>query len=96
MAQLRFPHMPGGANQVCLAHAQRNYRELGSAERRKAPAARPPQEDHRRDREWRPLDPGRDNPEVPGRGVGYADSYPERDPTVLYYWRDTYWRRLAS
>jgi hypothetical protein len=28
--------------------------------------------------------------------VGYRDSYPLADTTVLYYWRLTYWRRLVS
>ena len=30
------------------------------------------------------------------RGIDYANSYPLNDTTVLYYWRATYWRRLAS
>lgn len=39
-----------------------------------------------------------DNPSLwkPQRDIDYADSYPLRDTTVLYYWRATYWRRLAS
>ncbi len=36
---------------------------------------------------------GRGQPE---RDIDYADSYPLRDTTVLYYWRATYWRRLTS
>ena len=44
----------------------------------------------------RPLDPAHDNPEEPQRNIDYADSYPLQDTTVLYYWRETYWRRLAS
>jgi len=45
---------------------------------------------------WRLLDPARDNLEEPQRGIDYGDSYPLDDTTVLYYWRATYWRRLAS
>ncbi len=44
----------------------------------------------------RPLDFAHDNIEEPGRSTNYADTYPLDDTTVLYYWRATYWRRLAS
>jgi hypothetical protein len=42
------------------------------------------------------LDPKLDNIEEPRRGERYADTYPWRDPTVLYYWRPSYWRRLVG
>jgi hypothetical protein len=58
--------------------------------------SRPPLPAEARDPEWRPLDSSRDNIEYPERGVKYADSYPTDNTTVLYYWRDTYWRRLVS
>ena len=57
---------------------------------------RGPLDQERRDKDWRPLDAGRDNIEAPQRGIRYADSYPLTDTTVLYYWRPTYWRRLSS
>ncbi len=57
---------------------------------------RKPFDTEARDLEWRPLDPDRDNIEEPQGGVDYGDSYPLADTTVLYYWRETYWRRLAS
>ncbi len=94
--QLRFPLMAGAANHVSLAEAQVNFERYGVAERRLAPEARAPFPHESRDAGWRPLDPARDNPEEPRRGVGYAESYPEHDPTVMYYWRATYWRRFSS
>ena len=96
LVQLRFPTMPGGANTVSLQDAQNNYVTFGAAERRNRVLTRPPGERERREVGWRPLDPTRDNIEVPRSRVGYGDSYPDRDTTVLYYWRVTYWRRLVS
>ena len=43
-----------------------------------------------------PVDAAKDNIEEPAAGIDYAESYPTDDPTVLYYWRSTYWRRLVS
>jgi hypothetical protein len=96
LAQLRFPLMPGSSNGVSLADAQHNYAEFGAAERRNTRFCRKPLDAEIRDDAWRPLDVGRDNVEEPQSGVDYADSYPLADTTVLYYWRETYWRRLAS
>ncbi len=81
---------------VSLEQAQHNYRSFGTAERRKIGGARTPLEGEKRESGWRPLDPEHDNVEEPQRGIDYADSYPLADTTVLYYWRPTYWRRLAS
>lgn len=94
--QLRFPLMPGAANMVSLQRGQENFVQFGAVERRFAGLVRDPYSGEEQDREWRRLDPERDNPELPRSGVNYADSYPEHDPTVMYYWRKTYWRRLAS
>lgn len=96
LAQLRFPRLPGSANHVSLEQAQQNFAAIGVAERRYAGEGRPPFEEETRERDWRPLDDARDNVEEPQGGVSYADSYPLADTTVLYYWRATYWRRLAS
>jgi hypothetical protein len=96
LAQLRFPHMPGSANHVSLDEAQHNFADIGVAERRHRGEGRPPLDSDTRESGWRPLDPRRDNIEEPQRGINYADSYPLADTTVLYYWRVTYWRRLAS
>lgn len=96
LAQLRFPRMPGSANAVSLEEAQQNFADFGAATRRHQLEARAPVEGETREHEWRPLDASRDNIEEPTRGVAYAESYPFDDTTVLYYWRPTYWRRLAS
>ena len=96
MAQLRFPRMPGSANTVSLESAQKNYARHGVAEQKYQGMTRKPLEFEQREKEWRPLDAQRDNIEEPRRGVAYSDSYPLDDTTVLYYWRSTYWRRLAS
>jgi len=96
MAQLRFPRMPGSANAVSLEGAQKNYESHGVAERKNQGMTRKPLEFEQREKGWRPLDAQRDNIEEPRRGVAYSDSYPLNDTTVLYYWRSTYWRRLAS
>lgn len=96
LAQLRFPRLPGSANHVSLEDAQHNFADFGSAERRHRGEGREPLDSEPRDRDWRPLDPARDNPEEPQSGIDYGDSYPLADTAVLYYWRATYWRRLAS
>jgi hypothetical protein len=85
LTQLRFPLMPGSSNGVSLQDAQEN---LGTT--------RSPVEGEEVEPGWRPLDPAVDNVEHPSRGVGYADSYPLADTTVLYYWRPTYWRRVVG
>lgn len=96
LAQLRFPRMPGSANMVSLESAQHNFESFGSAERRNMAVTRAPVDGEERDTSWRPLDPKRDNVEEPQGGINYADTYPLADTTVLYYWRETYWRRLVS
>jgi len=96
LAQLRFPRLPGSANHVSLEDAQQNFAACGAAERRNVQSVRSPFETEQRDQEWRPLDPAQDNIEEPQRGINYADSYPLNDTTVLYYWRETYWRKRAS
>jgi hypothetical protein len=96
LAQLRFPTMPGSANAVSLQEGQENYTAFGAAERRKRVLSRSPLEGEVREVGWRTLEPERDNLEEPQRGVAYAESYPTRDTTVLYYWRASYWRRRVS
>ncbi len=96
LAQLRFPRLPGSANHVSLEQGQQNYAEIGTAERRYRGEGRMPFDEETRESSWRPLDPARDNVEEPQRDIDYADSYPLADTTVLYYWRETYWRRYAS
>lgn len=81
---------------VSLEQAQRNFRDYGAAERRYIGHTRPPEAGDRIEQGWRPLDPARDNVEEPMRGQAYAESYPYEDTSVLYYWRDTYWRRVVG
>ena len=88
--------MPGSANHVSLDQGQQNYATLGTAERRNIGSGRIPLDIETREDGWRLLDPARDNIEEPQRGIDYGDTYPLADTTVLYYWRRTYWRRLAS
>jgi hypothetical protein len=96
LAQLRFPRMPGSANHVSLQQAQQNFADFGTAERRYHGEGRKPFEEETRDVSWRLLDLARDNVEEPQRGIDYGETYPLDDTTVLYYWRETYWRRLVS
>lgn len=96
LAQLRFARLPGSANHVSLEQGQLNFADCGAAERRHVGDVRQPLELEMREADWRPLDPARDNIEEPQRGIDYGDTYPLADTTVLYYWRETYWRRLAS
>ncbi len=95
LTQLRFVDMPGSSNHVSLRKAQINYIEYGASERRSIPDVRNPFTDDPRDDQWRPVDPHKDNIEEPRSGIDYATSYPQ-DSTRLYYWRDTYWRRIVG
>lgn len=93
---MRFVDMIGGVNDVSLTKAQKNYIEFGSCSRRKALEAQEPLPGKIKDSQWRPVNPATDNIEVPQRGEDYSLTYPFQDTTVLYYWRETYWRRLSS
>jgi len=87
--------MPGSTNHVSLQAAQKNFADFGAGELRHMDKVREPDEVDRQDKNWRPLDENTDNIEQPGSGIDYANSYPV-DSTVLYYWRETYWRRIVS
>ena len=95
LTQLRFVEMPGSSNHVSLIKAQINFEDYGASEQRVRMNVRSPDMDDRRDPEWRPVDPQRDNIEQPRSGIDYASSYP-LDSRQLYYWRQTYWRRYVS
>jgi cysteine-rich CPCC protein len=92
ISQLRFPLMGRGANGPSLLEAQRNFGAFGSSEYRLFEHCRPPTSDEPLDEGWRTMDVSADNPEIPTPGVDYGGTYPT-DPTALYYWRATYWRR---
>jgi len=87
--------MPGASNVVSLQDAQQNYQQFGSAEKRKFNDVRRPLKSEHKEESWRLLDPEIDNIEVPRAGIPYVDSYPAQNTSVLYYWRDTYWRRTG-
>ena len=86
--------MPNIANHVSLFEAQLNYILCGAAEKKNAGRGRPACDAENCEQGWRLLDAGIDNIEEPMRGIDYADSYPIYDLTVLYYWRESYWRQF--
>jgi hypothetical protein len=88
--QLRFPLLGDQTNFVPLAEAQRNYAKFGAIEERFAGDVRQPTDDEARDPEFRPIDPSDSFEETE------ADEGGPTDPTALYYWRPTFWRRAAS
>lgn len=91
--QLRFPELADQTNVVSLAEAQRNYAKFGAIEERFAGDVRQPTGDDVRDPDFRPIgadDAFESTPE---------DTEPEpgpSDPTALYYFRTTFWRRAAT
>lgn len=88
LSQLADPLLADGENQECLCDAQRTYRARGHVidDWRGMPA--PPTEREPLELGWRPLDPAADLAAT----LPAPTPWPE-DPTHLYYWRDTYWRR---
>lgn len=88
IVQLRWPDFPGGANRPSLIDSQINYQDFGAKERRVLEHVRPPESADDRDSAWRPADPDRDRFEPRGEKI---TDWPD-DPTVLYWWRPTYWR----
>jgi len=95
LSQLRFVEMPGSSNHVSLIEGQLNFYKFGAAERRNMMDARTPVTEDSRDDSWRPVNIKKDNIEQPTTGIDYKNSYPQ-DPTILYYWRQSYWRRVVS
>ena len=86
-AQLRFPTLADQTNWVPLAEAQRNYAQCGAIEERFAQDVRKPTDEDARDPEFRPIDARDSFEDTPTEEGGPAD------PTELYYWRPTFWRR---
>jgi hypothetical protein len=87
--QLRWPDWSGGANKPSLIEAQKAFEQIGACEERLTPHVRPPGPGDVRDRDWRPIDLSKDSFEA--RGVK-EKAWPD-DPTILYWWRPTFWRR---
>jgi len=86
LVQLRDPHYRGGANTPSLVEAQQEFLSTPSLDPQPGIA--------QRDTGWRPFDADRDNPETATPEGGRSKAWPE-DPTTLYWWRPTYWRRQA-
>ena len=89
-SQLRFPELGDQTNFVPLLEAQRNYAQFGAIEERFANDVRKPGADDARDEAFRPIEPTDSFEEAP------TDEGGPSDPTALYYWRPTFWRRAAS
>lgn len=85
--QLRFPTLADVTNIVSLREAQQSYAKFGAIESRFAEDVRKPNEEDALDPEFRAIaDSDSFESEVTEEG-GPAD------PTALYYWRTTFWRR---
>jgi hypothetical protein len=98
--QLRYPDLGGGANRPSLIEAQANFRRVGACEERLLAHVRKPQDGDVREKCWRLFNPESDQIESRSGTKGYVASafqndYPE-DPTSLYYWCSTFWRRGAE
>lgn len=94
IVQLRLPTMLGGPNKTTLVAAQRTFARLGACEERLVKQVRRPDEGDTRDSGWRPIEEDQDSFEDPD-APDIAHSYPD-DPTELYYWRPTFWRRGSA
>ena len=94
VVQLRFVTLSGGANTVSLVDGQKNFAAIGASEDRLREHCRQPSDTDVRDVAWRPVDLTADQIEVLEPGGEHAQT--PADGTVLYYWRDTYWRRRRS
>jgi hypothetical protein len=88
--QLRFPTLENATNAVSLKQAQENYAQHRAIEARFAEDVRQPSEADARDPDFRPIEPS-DDFEEPGAS---APGPPE--PTALYYFRSTFWRRKRA
>jgi hypothetical protein len=85
--QLRFPELADATNIMSLAEAQRNYAKFGAVDERLAGDVRKPTAEDALDPGFRPI-AASDSFEA-----GPSDTPGPTDPTALYYWRPTFWRR---
>ena len=90
LSQLRFPRETG-ANRVALIEAQQNFIRSGTSDPSRESDFGVIETPLEKDPEWRPI-AGTDPIEDPVAGVDYGETYPG-DPTQLYYWRRSFWRR---
>lgn len=91
LIQLRWPAYAGGANKPSLVDAQREYARIGVCEQRLHDAVRPAGPRDVQDEGFRPIDLEIDDFE-PASAQAHEAPWPD-DPTALYWWRSTFWRR---
>ncbi|MEV8086645.1 CPCC family cysteine-rich protein [Streptomyces nigra] len=91
--QFRWPAMGGGANEVSLIEAQRNYQDFGACDEHGRQYACPPADDEPLDPAWRPIDLTRDSFE--DWAVEDRVPWPD-DHSVLCWWLPAFWRRDHS
>ncbi|MEU8950001.1 CPCC family cysteine-rich protein [Streptomyces sp. NPDC048489] len=89
VSQLRWPMLTGGANKPSLVDAQGTYRVIRVSERRFLDRVREPIVDEPIDEGFRPIEPAVD----PFEEVYVQEEPWPEDRTVLYWWRETFWRR---
>ena len=93
LMHLRFVLFGGLPNGISLAEAQQNVVQIGAKDAAALGSVRFPNASDKRDPDWRPFDPETDEAEgIPTDFDGLSE--PE-DPTSLYYWLPTYYRRVA-
>lgn len=90
VTQLRWPNLGGATNAVSLREAQQGFVKFGAIEPSFADDVRAPTALEPLDPEWRPID-DRDVFEAPDESAPWPE-----DRTVLYYWRQNFWRARAS
>jgi len=96
--QAKDPYYRGGANLESLVEAQANFQKFGACSTGLVPHARRPTPADVRDTGWRRFRPKVDDP---GRKLSSVMSDASSayywmdldDPTLLYWWRPTYWYR---
>jgi hypothetical protein len=92
--QLRHPDLAGGANNVSLIEAQRNFTRLGVIDDRPRSHVRAPEPTDIKDSRWRPWDFARDSPSTAPietgkeyfHAIAPADDALSKDENALYYW----------
>ena len=92
--QLQHPDLAGGANNVSLIEAQRNFIRLGAIENGRRSGVRAPKPTDVKDLKWRPWDFALDSPPTgtiqTGKEYFYAtapaDDALSKDENALYYW----------
>ncbi len=93
IVQIAFPDMAGGANNVSLIEAQKNFIELGVSEQRFKENVRGASAEDKRDTFWRPINLDKDihlhwnSDEDRARWQAYKEEPLPR----LYYWCNDYW-----